>query len=397
MNLRNGIAIWMLALAPHVASAAIDSCKIKVAKSGALSISAGPVNGTLQHDADGDGLFEPFYNGATCVVYGQARTCTLGAPTSLEARTPPADCALQLRDDDGVFVCPHYKGCVVGLRDGALGPVGPTGPIGPSGPMGQMGPMGPMGLMGLMGLMGPQGARGATGETGAQGPQGIAGPTGATGVKGSPGPTGPQGPAGPGSIIGGFTMQFSEDDRLGWNQIANAGDESCRLNIPLGFTFTGFGADTTTVSVSSNGILFFGADCIGPATNGTLPSDISNDAMFFYLWDDLVDASANEFIEYITLGSAGGRVFNMYVQTRFLNPLCGTSNMKIMVSVHEGSNLVKASYKPGSNNVCHRGGQATFGLQTTGGAAATAFMVGFNATILDDDGAAQVISFHPPR
>lgn len=428
---------------------AVTKCKVKVDKFGELLVDAQGVTGALLHDADGDGVFAPFANGVFCVDNGKAKKCKLADHGTLAARTPPEDCRLTLMDDDGVFVCAHYKGCVVGLREGGFGPRGDTGAEGPQGPTGAAGPQGATGPEGSQGASGPQGStgavgnpgpqgdtglqgdtgpvgpqgstgplgpQGATGDTGATGPHGETGPTGATGPQGLLGPagstgpqgatgltgptgaTGPQGATGPGSIIGGFTMQFSEDDRSGWTRIEDFGDDSCHLNIPLGFTFDGFGANTSTVSVSSNGVLFFGQNCIGAYSNGALPTGITTDAAFFFFWDDLRDFGSGEFIEYATLGTVGGRVFNLFMQARFFNDGgCGTGPTKIMVSVHEGSNLVKASYTPVSGNACHRGGSATFGLQTTGGASATAFMVGRDSPILDDNFGPQVLSFHPPR
>jgi hypothetical protein len=264
----------------------------------------------------------------------------------------------------------------------SVGAIGPEGPPGPPGPPGLDGAPGPPGL---------DGAPGPAGPTGPAGPQGVAGPAGPTGAPG------PVGPPGPGSIIGGFDMQFSEDDRSGWTHVENLGDDTCLNGLPLGFAFNGFGASTTVVSVSSNGILFFGSSCSSTFANAALPTSVSNLAMFFFYWDDLYDYGAGEFLEYATLGSSGGRVFNLYFRNRLFSPVCGSDILNVMISVHEGSNLVKASYSTLSGCNEMRGGSATFGLQTTGGSAATAFMVGYNSPILDDNASRQSMSFHPPK
>jgi len=95
-------------------------------------------------------------------------------------------------------------------------------------------------------------------------------------------------------------MQFSPDERSGWTRLDNLGDDSCYLHRPLGFTFTGFGANTDTISVSSNGLLFFGPECFTHFVNGRLPTGITNVPLLAYFWDDLQDFGAGEYIEYAT-------------------------------------------------------------------------------------------------
>ena len=135
---------------------------------------------------------------------------------------------------------------------------GPAGPIGPAGPQGLQGPQGPIGPSGIQGVPGPQGPQGPLGAQGLQGPQGVMGPQGAAGPTG---PQGPQGIPGPTRITGSMQAQFSIDDRSGWTHVEALADDTCTTNIPLGFTFTGWGRSDTSVSVSSNGIVFFGPSC----------------------------------------------------------------------------------------------------------------------------------------
>ncbi len=269
------------------------------------------------------------------------------------------------------------------------GPQGPVGPQGAQGPMGPQGPVGPQGAQGLAGVVGPQGAQGPAGVQGSQGP---VGPQGATGAQG------PQGPAGPTRIVAAIDTQFSANDRVGWTHVETLGDDTCFPSIPLGFTFTGWGRSNTSVSVSSNGLLFFGSNCSVDWNNTALPSTISVDPIFAFFWDDLQDFGTGEFFEYATFGSPGGRVFNLYFRMRLRDTIpCGSNQMTVMVSVHEGSNLIRASYSGFSTCANMRGSTATFGLQGPGAASAEAFVVGVNAPILDDDASRQTISFQPPQ
>jgi hypothetical protein len=271
---------------------------------------------------------------------------------------------------------------------GAQGPEGSTGPQGEQGPPGPPGPQGPTGATGVDGPAGPQGA------TGPQGPQGVPGPGGAMGLQGPPGPAGPAGPRGASGIAVATNMTFSADARAGWARVETLNDDTCIFNIPLGFTFTGFGANTAAVSVSSNGVLFFGQNCVTAFANTGLPTGVTSDPALFFFWDDLQDFGAGEFFEHVTQGTAPGRVFYMWFVMRLRNA-CGLEPIQVMVSVHESSNLVTANYKPSSGCAQLRGSGATFGLQGAGGAAAESVSVGFNVPALDDAAANQFLSFRP--
>ncbi|MBK7556787.1 MAG: hypothetical protein IPI55_19990 [Flavobacteriales bacterium] len=192
-------------------------------------------------------------------------------------------------------------------------------------------------------------------------------------------------------------MRFSIDDRSGWVHVEALGDDTCQTNIPLGFTYNRFGASTSTISVSSNGIVFLGPNCSTSFTNTSLPTGISNNAMVFFFWDDLNDAGGGEYFEYTTLGTAPGRVFNLYFRQRFLSSTCGSDPIQVMLAIHEGSGLIKATYSGFSGCTLVRGSGATLGMQTAGGATATAFIVGYNSPVLDDNGGMQFMSFHPPN
>ncbi|HEX2836952.1 MAG TPA: hypothetical protein VHN77_02370 [Phycisphaerales bacterium] len=278
------------------------------------------------------------------------------------------------------------------------GPAGPAGPQGPEGPQGAPGPQGmtgATGAQGLQGAQGPQGATGATGPQGAQGPQGMTGATGATGAQGPQGAAGPQGPAGPVGTVVSVDAQFSQNDRVGWTHVEALGDDTCFPSIPLGFTFTGWGNPVSSVSVSSNGCLYFGNLCSTSFTNTALPTAITTNPVLAFFWDDLFDYGANEYLEYATFGTAPGRVFNLYFRNRLLSSACGTDAVNVMISIHETSNLVRVTYSGMSGCLQMRGGAATIGLQGPNGTDAS--LVSFNAPILDNDAPRQSVSFQPPQ
>jgi hypothetical protein len=206
-------------------------------------------------------------------------------------------------------------------------------------------------------------------------------------------------PAPPGKITASVDAQFSLNDRVGWARVETLGDDTCFGSIPLGFTFTGWGRSVTQVSVSSNGLLFFGSQCSATFTNTALPIAISPDPFLAFFWDDLLDFGTNEFFEYATFGTAPGRVFNLYFRNRFLTSACGTDAVNVMITIHEGSNLIRVTYlgMAGPSGCAQiRGSAATFGLQGPGGSSAQALMISHNAPILDNDAPRQSISYQPP-
>lgn len=218
-------------------------------------------------------------------------------------------------------------------------------------------------------------------------------------LNGPAGPQGPAGPAGPTEIVATVNAQFSLDDRVGWTRIEDLSDDLCLNNIPLGFNFTGWGRTVSSVSLSSNGVLFFGQACSAAFTNGPLPAGISPDPFLTFFWDDLRDFGTGEFAEYATFGTPGGRVFNLFFRNRLFSSVCGSLQLTAMISIHEGSNLIKVNYSTVNGCPNLRGSNGTFGLQGPGGALATSFFsIACDSPILDDNNpAGQSISFVPPR
>lgn len=198
-------------------------------------------------------------------------------------------------------------------------------------------------------------------------------------------------------ITASIITQFSIDDRSGWTHVEAIGDDTCFFNIPLGFTFTGWGVPKSTISLSSNGLLFFGQNCSTNYINAPLPASISSDPFVAFFWDDMYDYSGGEYFEYQTSGTPGGRVFNMFFRNRLLAATCGTDAVQLMLAIHEGSNLVRVTYSGMSGCLNMRGGSATFGMQGPGGASAKAFNAGTDSPILDDNADRNAISYLPPK
>jgi hypothetical protein len=151
-------------------------------------------------------------------------------------------------------------------------------------------------------------------------------------------------------------------------------------------------------AVSSNGLLVFGAGCNPEYNNGSLPTGASLDPVLAFFLDDLLDFGTGEFLEYTTQGSGPSRVFTMYFRNRLFGGLCGADAITAVISIHEGSNLIRVSYRGLTvcANIC--GGSDTLGMQGPGGeSAADVVQVGWNTVILDNAAPVQSMTFHPPR
>jgi hypothetical protein len=153
------------------------------------------------------------------------------------------------------------------------------------------------------------------------------------------------------------------------------------------------------VNVSSNGLLFFGSGCNIGWSNQALPWPLTDVPMLAFFWDDLLDFGSGEFIEYATVGTEPGRVFNLLFKMRIRDGApCGTASMTVVVSIHEGSNLINVTYQGFTTCAPLRGSSATIGIQGPGGSGATDFVtICHNAPILDDNAGRQSVTFQPPR
>jgi hypothetical protein len=112
-------SIGGLLLTPSV-TRAIDHCQVKIStKDGTLLVSARGIAGPARWGTAADQTARTFANAATCLTGAKAEKCTLGAPGSADAITPPRLCTLYVTD--GATTCATYiKGCVPSTRAGVV-------------------------------------------------------------------------------------------------------------------------------------------------------------------------------------------------------------------------------------------------------------------------------------
>ncbi len=117
--------------------------------------------------------------------------------------------------------------------------------------------------------------------------------------------------------------------------------DDCFENLPIGFSFNFYGADYTSVNVSSNGLVAFGA---GNAAYGNVPIPTTGapDNFCAALWDDLYPVGSGD-IYYLTAGAAGSRTFTISWQNvaAFAN---ATPDYNFQVVLYEGSNNIEFRY-----------------------------------------------------
>lgn len=194
-------------------------------------------------------------------------------------------------------------------------------------------------------------------------------------------------------VIVSANMHHSKND-YALNITSNFSGNGCMV-IPLGFVFRGFGAETTHVGLTENGILHFAGGCYNDPNNTALPTSAVKYPTFFFFWDELHDYGSGEFVRVRQTGQPGGRVLHIHFRTR-IKDACDDDKLDITLAIHEGIGLVQASYKPLGGCERLRGSGATIGLQTAGGANAKAYVVSVNSPVLDDDAPVQSVSFQDP-
>ncbi|MCP4441846.1 MAG: hypothetical protein GY810_23310 [Aureispira sp.] len=177
------------------------------------------------------------------------------------------------------------------------------------------------------------------------------------------------------------SFAYSEDD-VSSASLTNYGvlsgdDVSVVATLP--FTVTLGGTAYTSLYISSNGFVEFAAGTGGTdLSNDALPSANHSNPLVAGYWDDLVSEGDN--IQYGYTGTAPNRVFIVSYDARRFG---GSDIVDFQIQIHEGSNLINVKYFDVSPNTCGQG--ATIGYQGAGGSAATAYPLGYNARLLDDN------------
>jgi len=161
--------------------------------------------------------------------------------------------------------------------------------------------------------------------------------------------------------ISGTAVTFTP---TGYDGTAGGLDEGYNNSIALGFTFPYNGVNYTTVGVTSNGFLYFGAGFTATATfyNNNLTSGFGTSRpLVAPLWGDLLIGSAT----YTTTGSAGSRVFTMQWNNVKWDYAATAPVISFQVQLYEASGLIKFVYNQEAGTVSS-GAYASIGLSALG-------------------------------
>jgi hypothetical protein len=162
------------------------------------------------------------------------------------------------------------------------------------------------------------------------------------------------------------------------NQIALNGDDSGQSGIPIGFNFNFFGNIYSSIGVSTNGFLSFGASLIESTSPLVIPSATDPNDVIAPLLDDLfVDANAghNGKIYVATQGSSPNRKFIVEyysVEICCTNPcppcsdgIKGPNTFEVILS--EADRSVTFQYLALGTDNQDRGGNAAIGIENSTG------------------------------
>jgi hypothetical protein len=104
-------------LGAHSASAGVEGCKVKIARTGAVEVSAMNVEAGAVWGPSSETIGFSFFNLASCYDAANKKLsgCNIGDPTTQAGQTPPAGCVLYIGDGSGDPPCQAYikKGCAV--------------------------------------------------------------------------------------------------------------------------------------------------------------------------------------------------------------------------------------------------------------------------------------------
>ncbi|MFM2385726.1 MAG: hypothetical protein RL660_483 [Bacteroidota bacterium] len=152
------------------------------------------------------------------------------------------------------------------------------------------------------------------------------------------------------------------------------GDDGTQTGVSLGFGFDYFGTNYTSVTISTNGVLFFGAIPSLHYTNDLATKTLSLGAM----WDD--NNASTGTVRYLTTGTTPNRKFTV----EWFNTAIGgggataSSTNQYQITLHEGTNKISFNYgsltsaNGISASVGISGGTAGQFVSVTPGATATA-------------------------
>jgi len=148
------------------------------------------------------------------------------------------------------------------------------------------------------------------------------------------------------------------------------GDDFATGALPIGFTFSYFGANYTNFYVTTNGILCFTAPISTAWTNAAIPTAAVPNNCMFPFWDDLYSRGGplNSVFYYRTIGTAPNReLIAQWTNYGYFNPDIPIGTFQVIL--YEGSNQIRFQYRQLLTSPYSYGNSATIGVENSIGTA----------------------------
>jgi hypothetical protein len=170
------------------------------------------------------------------------------------------------------------------------------------------------------------------------------------------------------------------DARAGGTRLTMADDTEASVALP--FTFQFYNEPFSTVKVSSNGFVVFGASPAIDYWNEAIPSTLNPNGFAAPLWDDLNAGVAGAEVWHRTVGSAPNRRF--VVSWIDVPHYGGTDGVTFQLVLEEGTNSILYQYSDVyfAEPIYDNGGSATVGLENGTGTAGK--QLSYNTPVLGE-------------
>ena len=165
--------------------------------------------------------------------------------------------------------------------------------------------------------------------------------------------------------VGTSNVAFTFTDISATGTVILDGADDSSVNVPVGFGFSYYGTAYSSVYVSSNVLMTFGASNTAYSNTNLTTTSIGQPAIAV-MWDDWVtNASATDKVYYATSGSAGSRVFTVQWD---VTPYSGGGEAIVQCQLFEATGQILLNYLDvQTGNSASNGANSTIGIQDTGG------------------------------
>jgi hypothetical protein len=165
--------------------------------------------------------------------------------------------------------------------------------------------------------------------------------------------------------LGTNDVAFTFTDISATGTVILDGVDDTSVNVPVGFGFSYYGTAYSSVYVSSNVLMTFGASNTAYSNTNLTTTSIGQPAIAV-MWDDWkTSASTTDKVYYATSGSVGSRIFTVQWD---VTPYSGGGEAIVQCQLFEATGQILLNYLDvQTGNSASNGATSTIGIQDTGG------------------------------